>query len=53
MNIQLEFTVEKINLIMIALSKMPYEMVFSLIQEINEQVKPQLNNTNTVGPPPN
>lgn len=53
MEINLKLSIEKMNVIMMALSKMPYEMVFGLIQEIDEQARPQVNNApRVVGPPP-
>lgn len=54
MNIKLELSLDQLNLIMLALSKMPYETVYSLIPIINEQAQKQLKNeARTVGPPPN
>lgn len=52
MNLKLDVTIEQLNVIMLALSKMPYEAVYSLIPTINEQAQRQMNNQQrTVGPP--
>ena len=41
--ITLTFTVEEANLIMASLHKMPYEAVFRLIANIQEQAQKQMN----------
>lgn len=54
MNIKLELSIDQLNLIMASLSKMPYEVVYSLIPIITEQAQKQIKNeTKTVGPPQN
>lgn len=41
-----EFTVEQVNLILHALSKLPYEMSASMFDEVRRQAEPQVPKAN-------
>lgn len=49
-NVSLELTVNEINMVLVALSKAPYEQVADLITKVREQVIPQVK-TAEVAPP--
>jgi hypothetical protein len=52
---KLEFTIDQLNLIVAALGRMPYESVFTIITDIQNQVQTQIaqqNDPRDVGPPP-
>ena len=42
-NLTLSLSIEKMNVIMAALGRMPFEQVFQLIGEINGQLQPQVD----------
>ena len=37
-----EFTIEELNIIMAALGRMPYEQVFTLVENVRKQAGPQI-----------
>jgi hypothetical protein len=42
--INFQFTIEQTNKILMALNKMPYEMVVDLINDLHKQAQPQVSN---------
>ena len=44
MNLNLNLSLEETNVVLSALVKQPYEVVAALVNKIQEQAKPQLNN---------
>lgn len=42
-NITLSLTLQQANIIFAALTKMPYESVAQLIQDLNQQIEPQVS----------
>ena len=42
--VTLSLSINEINVVLSALGKAPYEAVFQLVEEINRQVVPQLQN---------
>lgn len=43
--IKLDLTIKQVNLILVALSKLPYETVHTLMSNIQAQAQTQLNNS--------
>lgn len=43
----LKLNMEKMNVVMAALGRMPFEQVFQLITEINQQLQPQIQQNPT------
>jgi len=52
MKITLNLSVEEVNLVLVSLSKMPYEAVSALIPEIQNQAGPQVQQSEPVAPEP-
>lgn len=51
-NLKFQFSVDQVNVIMEALSRMPYAQVFQLIAELQKQAQSQLGDgTRTMAPP--
>ena len=50
--INLEHTIEEVNAILLALSKLPFEMVHELIAKIKDQAGPQVQALNQPAPAP-
>jgi hypothetical protein len=44
MNLNLNLSLEETNIVLSALVKQPYEVVAALVNKIQEQARPQLNN---------
>lgn len=41
-DISLKLNMDQVNIVMAALGRMPYESVFQLINELSQQIQPQL-----------
>jgi hypothetical protein len=41
--INLKFTLNEINTLLVGVGKLPYEHVFTLVDKIKEQAEPQIN----------
>lgn len=48
MNINLQFSIERINEILVAMSALPYSQVHSIITEIHQQAQPQVDAFNAM-----
>ena len=51
MELTLKLNLEKVNILLASLGKMPYEAVFQLVEEIRSQVGPQLPQDQAAQPP--
>ena len=47
----LKLSLEKMNTVMAALGRMPFEQVFQLVGEINQQLQPQVESAKQEAPP--